>query len=138
MNKEEIILHYESQVERSKLGQENPLNIYGEINDLEKAINELRKEMYNDVLDEIDKYDRKEDVIFGDYEYKSRARTSYDYKSDAEYSMINQQLKNRKSLVKQASEAGHQITNPETGETVEPVKTKISRYPVVKYIGDKR
>lgn len=131
MTKEEILLHYESQVERAKKGQENPLNIYGKLNDLYKGLDELRKELQQYANDETDKYGKNEEIIFGDYEYEKGGREHIRYSED-------EVIQHRKKLVKKACHQGEPVLNEKTGEMVEPVTITYSKFPIAKYIGDKR
>jgi hypothetical protein len=136
MNEQEILNQVRDEVERVKRGNKSALDLYPKLNDLKKSIDELRKELYEYVISEADKYDKREDIIKGDYKISIVSRTRYSYKEDSEYSFIKEKLKNRKNLIKKATDKGEPLQDSETGEIVEPVEVSWSTHPKCEYIGN--
>jgi len=136
-DKQEILDEVMDVVEKVKRGEESALEIYPQLNELKKSIDGLRKELYDHVIAEHEKYDKREEVVKGGYKITIASRTNYKYKQDEEYKMISQQRKNRKELIKNASDTDAPTFNPSTGELIEGVEKTYSTYPKCKWVGSK-
>lgn len=135
MDKQQILNEVMDEVERVKRGEKSALDVYPKLNELKKSIDGLRKEIYDHTIAEAEKYDKREDIIKGDYKISIVSRPRYQYKQDGEYEFIKQKLKNRKDLIKKATEKGEPLQDSETGEVVEPVDVTWSTYPKCEFIG---
>lgn len=122
-------------VQDVKDGNQSALDVYPELNEFAKSVDSLRKELYDDVIEEASHYDKKEDIIKGNYKISIASRSYPQYKQDDGCSVLDQKLKSRKSLIKKATEKGEPLLDPETGELIEPVDVKHSMYPVCEFIG---
>ena len=136
MNKQDILDHYMSQVEKVKQGGTNALDVGADLKEFSDALSGLYDELKDHIVEERDKYSQKEDVVRNGYEIRNMSRTYYKYKQDGTYDFINQKLKNRKNFIKKATDKGEPIDDPSTGEVIEPVETSVSTYPVLKYVGE--
>lgn len=69
-----------------------------------KELEELKKTIYNDALEEARQFN-KDEPYYG-YIWEIRAgKTTYDFEKDQEYSTINSQLKDRRRLLTEAAKA---------------------------------
>ena len=136
MTKQEILDFLMGMVQDVKDGKESALDVYPALNELKNSVDELRKELYDDVIVEAEKYDRREDIIRRGYRITLQRQMYPKYSEDDEYSFINQKLKARKALIKKATEKGKTLTDPETGETVSPVEATYSMFPVCEWVGE--
>lgn len=135
MNKQQILDDVMDEVERVKRGEKSALDVYPKLNELKKSIDELRKEIYDHTIEEAEKYDKREDIIRNGYKISIQSRARYSYSQDDTYSLLKKKQKHRKDMIKQATEKGESITDPETGELIEPVELKYSTYPVCEFVG---
>lgn len=136
MKKQEILNQLMDKVEQVKRGQVSALDVYPELNELSKSVDELRKELYDYVIEEAEKYDDKEDIIRRGYKISIQRRMYPQYSQDDEYAFINEKLKARKKLIKTATKKGRPLTDSETGETVTPVDAKYRMFPKCEWIGE--
>lgn len=137
IDKQDILDYAMNKVESVKKGDSSALDVYPELNELKKTIDGLRKEIYDHVIAEAEKYDKREDIIKGDYKISIVSRARYKYKQDPDYAFMKRKLKNRKGLIKEASEKREPLVDPETGETVDPVDITYSTYPKCEFVGQK-
>lgn len=135
LGKQEILDWAMNQVESVKQGNQSALEIYPVLNELKKSIDGLRKEIYDHVIAEADKYDKREDIVKGNYKISIVSKPNYQYGNDPEYAMIEQKLDNRKEMLKKATKKGQPLKDSETGEIVQPVDVKYSTYPRCEWIG---
>lgn len=135
MDKQDILYWAMDEVEHVKNGEKSALDVYPKLNEIKKAIDGLRKEIYDHTIDEAEKYDKREDIIREGYRISIGSRTNYKYSQDSEYQFLKEKVKNRKSLIKKATEQGQTLTDSETGETVDPVDVSYSTFPVCEWVG---
>lgn len=135
IQKQEILDWAMNKVESVKRGEVSALEVYPMLNEVKKSIDGLRKEIYDHVISEADKYDKREDIIRGNYKISVVSKPRYQYKEDSEYQFLKEKVKNRKNLLKKATEKGEPLKDSETGEIVEPVDVKYSTYPRCEWIG---
>lgn len=134
--KQAVLNHYMSEVEKVKQGQANALDVGTDLKEFVVAAEGLYNELKDFIVEERDKYSEKEDVIRNGYEIRNQTRSYPQYKEDDEYVYLDQKRKNRKELIKRATEKGKPLTDSETGEMAEPVSVKTRTYPVLKYVGN--
>lgn len=135
MDTQKILDNLMGIVQDLKDGNKSALDVYPELNEFSKSVDSLRKELYDDVIEEASHYDKKEDIIKGNYKISIQSRSYPQYKEDDTYSFLDQKLKNRKKLIKKATDKGEPLTDPETGELISPVDVKFSTYPKCEFIG---
>jgi len=133
--KQAVLDHYMSKVEQVKQGQANALDVGTDLKEFVDAVEGLYDELKDFIVEERNKYSDKEDVIRNGYEIRNQSRSYPQYKEDDEYVYLDQKRKNRKELIKKATNKGKPLTDNETGETVTPVSVKTRTYPVLKYVG---
>lgn len=127
-----------SLVEQVKNGEVSSLDVFPRIYEMKKSFGELESELKDFVIDEREKYDKKEQVIRNGYEISIMSRTSYSFSNDDHWEAINQARKNREAMLKKAfkmNEKNQTLTDPETGEIIPPAEVKVSTYPKLKFVG---
>lgn len=112
-------------VEKVKNGEMKPSNAYVGLRKMKDQIDSLIKSIEDDVMDELIKYNRHEDLVVDDVKIVQVAgRTMYDFKDSHTWNDINEQKKRIERMIKTATKDGVQIIDDETGEMYEPVPVK--------------
>ena len=119
-------------------GEVNALDVYPVFYELEKSVKELTDQLKDFVIEELDKFDKKETVIRGDYQLSTRTMTRHSYSHDEHWTSVKQSLSNREAQMKKAyamSQKGQVLTDLETGEAIPPSEAKTSTSVVAKFVG---
>ncbi len=99
-------------------GNANPVEVMATLVRLSEVINTLQSEVKA-------KLELPEEIKLNGVHFKTRQGYAiYDYSKDGMISHYETLLKQRKELIKQASKAGEAVTDPNTGEEIEPVPVK--------------
>lgn len=109
------------------LNGHNPLPVFTKLTMIERAIKELKSEIQDVAIAEVEKYG-KEDVVYDGYKLSVASRSIWNYKHDEVWNQINDQRKNREKLMQQASGQGIELIDTETGELVPPAERKFTTY----------
>lgn len=126
-------------VQKVKDGEKNVLDVFPLIYEMKKSFSELESELKEYVIQEREKYDKKESVVKHGYEISVMTRTSYSFSHDEHWEAINQARKNRETMLKKAfkmNEKNQTLTDPETGEIVPPAEVKTKTYPKLNFVGN--
>lgn len=135
MSNQDILHKYMGIIQQVEDGELSALNVAPEIKELADSFKELYDQLKDHIIEERGNYNDKEDVIRGGYEIRVQSRTYYKYGEDPSYDFLNEKLKARKKLIQKATDRKEPLTDPETGEMIEPVSTSTSVYPVLKFVG---
>lgn len=136
MDKNEILHQAMNQVQQVKDGNLSALDVYPILNDLKESLDELRKELYGDVIEEASKYDDREDIIKSGYKISIVRSKRYKYDHNPKYVMLDQKRKNLQSMMKKASSAKQELYDEDTGELIPPAKVKYNAYPRCEWVGE--
>ena len=114
------------------------LGVYFELSELEKELGKAREQIFPHVLNEINKYDKKE-LAEMNIQY-SEGRRSFDFKHIPQWQSKKEELSKVEDLAKKALDAakdGMQIFDPATGEVIEPANVNMSK-PIVTKLKTKK
>lgn len=126
-----------NQVESVKQGNRSALDTYPELNELKKSLDGLRKEIKPHTISEADKYDKREQIIRGNYEIKIITKKRYSYSHDEEIQRLTEALKERQELMKKAATMNAEIVD-DNGEVIPEARISYSTYPQCIWVGDKQ
>ena len=99
-------------------GNANPVEVMATLVRLSEVINTLQSEVKA-------KLELPEEINLNGVNFKRRQGYAvYDYSQNAMINHYENLLKQRKELIKQACKAGEAVTDPNTGEEIEPVPVK--------------
>ena len=115
-------------VAKVKAGELDALSVYATLTLLKKEVEGMITEVKSEALEEAKNEDEKTFSKNGIQYSFTNGRANYDFKSDAVYTNYYKHLKDRESLMKQATKAwelGNQIVD-ENGEIVPPATVKYS------------
>ena len=99
-------------------GNANPLEVMATLVRLTEVINTLQSEVKS-------KIELPEEIKLNGVHFKTRQGYAvYDYSKDDMVKHYETLLKQRKDLIKQACKAGEAVTDPNTGEEINPVPVK--------------
>jgi len=105
-------------------GLEDAFKVFQQIAKLNDTLQEVKKRLEAEAIDEASKFDKNSLKSLG-WEIGYTA-SQYKYKDDPEVQRLEADLKERKKLVKIASQKGKYI-DPDTGEVIEAVEEKPGR-----------
>lgn len=106
-------------------GLESSFEVYKYIFRLKEVVEKAKKRLESQAIDEASQYNRTELKDLG-FEIGYTAK-QYKYKEDGEIQRLEQELKERKKVIKLATDNGKEILDKETGEIIEPVEFSASR-----------
>jgi len=99
-------------------GNSNPLEVMATLVRLSEVINTFQTELKANL-------DLPEELKLNGVNFKSRQGYAvYDYSQDGMVDHYEKVLKQRKDLIKSACKAGKAVTDPNTGEEINPVEVK--------------
>lgn len=99
-------------------GNANPMEVMATLVRLSEVINSFQSELKN-------KLNVQEEIKLNGVNFKNRQGYAiYDYAKDDMVKHYDNLLKQRKDLIKQACKAGEPVTDPNTGEEINPVPVK--------------
>lgn len=119
-NKQQREVFVNACVEEIKSGVHNPLNIDIQLKNLEETIKAIREQVKEDILQEIAKYPENT-FVYNNVTITKKNAVTYDYKNDATWNLLRNQLKAREALLKNVTTP---IADAETGEMIEPAVKK--------------
>lgn len=128
---QKLLDQYSGQVQQVVDGHIPAKDVYANLYVMIKSLKELKSEITEKGIDELERYGRDDSVERNGFRMKVFSRTDYDYKSDEVWQSLNESRKARENAMKKAASMnrkGQEFFDPQSGEMIPPAKAEISKY----------
>lgn len=128
ISKENISNIAKETVKSVEEGHQSPIDLMIKVRALEDLATMIKKEIKEDVVDELMKYGSKEDIVIRGVKLAIASKRTFNYKSDADWVKLEKDKKDREAFLKGLQKP---MADPDTGDIISPPSFTTSTFPKV-------